>query len=99
MFIVQNKAVNGGVWIEDKHTNPEMMVTDKIFEEIYKWRVSHLIFLVVTFSLSLSTGVLPPASQASWRGSHSEPSDTSAQGRKWNKHPFFSPDLRFLNAL
>ncbi|XP_063862600.1 broad-complex core protein isoforms 1/2/3/4/5-like isoform X7 [Scylla paramamosain] len=26
------------------------------------------------------SGVLPPASQAGWRGSHTEPSDTSAQG-------------------
>ncbi|XP_045138367.1 longitudinals lacking protein, isoforms H/M/V-like isoform X4 [Portunus trituberculatus] len=32
------------------------------------------------------SGVLPPASQAGWRGSHTEPSDTSAQGG----HPVFN---------
>ncbi|XP_069179386.1 protein tramtrack, alpha isoform isoform X4 [Procambarus clarkii] len=32
------------------------------------------------------SGVLPPASQAGWRGGHTEPSDTSAQGG----HPVFN---------
>ncbi|XP_069179388.1 protein tramtrack, alpha isoform isoform X6 [Procambarus clarkii] len=30
--------------------------------------------------LAAANGVLPPASQAGWRGGHTEPSDTSAQG-------------------
>ena len=53
--------------------------------------VFHLVlFNFCDFVFFLFAGVLPPASQAGWRGSHTEPSDTSAQGRQQsNTHYVF----------
>lgn len=58
-----------------------------------------LTFLMVCneYAFPFLSGVLPPASQAGWRGGHTESSDTSAQGRIEPQPVFFL--FQILGAL